>query len=128
MPTAHRNKNHKKCDETVKKRGEMATGAFFEPKKRRWISLSRKAKIKDDEIVAKPRPEGQPPSVTAGRRRIPWQGLLGGKADRQLLLPSLLLVLVPLELRTRSLPLASEGQPADFYFVAEGTKFGIASD
>ena len=52
-PPAHRNKN---CDETVKKRGEMATGAFFEPKKRRWISLSRNAKIKDDEIVANPGP------------------------------------------------------------------------
>ncbi len=31
---AHRPKNRKKCDETVKKRGEPATGAFFEPKKR----------------------------------------------------------------------------------------------
>ena len=30
----HRPKNRKKCDETDKKRGEPATGAFFEPKKR----------------------------------------------------------------------------------------------
>jgi hypothetical protein len=35
LPPAHRNKNYQKCDETAKKRGEMATGAFFEPKKRR---------------------------------------------------------------------------------------------
>ncbi len=34
LPPAHRTKNRKKCDETVKKRGELVTGAFFEPKKR----------------------------------------------------------------------------------------------
>ncbi len=33
-PPAHRPKNRKKCDETVKKCGELVTGAFFEPKKR----------------------------------------------------------------------------------------------
>ena len=36
---AHRPKNGKKCDETVKKRGEPATGAFFEPKKRGGIAM-----------------------------------------------------------------------------------------
>ena len=35
-PPPHRTKNRKKCDETVKKRGELVTGAFFEPKKRGW--------------------------------------------------------------------------------------------
>jgi len=54
MPPAHRNKNYKNCDETFKKRGELATGAFFEPKKRRWKSPSRNSKIKDDETVANP--------------------------------------------------------------------------
>jgi len=31
---AHRPKNRKKCDQTVKKRGELVMGAFFEPEKR----------------------------------------------------------------------------------------------
>ena len=36
---AHRPKNRKKCDETVKKRGELVMGAFFEPKKRGGIAM-----------------------------------------------------------------------------------------
>ena len=40
LPAADRTKNRKKCDETAKKRGELVTGAFFEPKKRGGTALS----------------------------------------------------------------------------------------
>jgi hypothetical protein len=32
-PRAHRNKNHKKCDEMAKKRDELVTGAVFRVEK-----------------------------------------------------------------------------------------------
>jgi hypothetical protein len=51
FPPAHRPKNRKKCDETVKKRGELVMGAFFEPKKRRSISLSRQANVHLDKYA-----------------------------------------------------------------------------
>ena len=83
-PPPHRTKNRKKCDETVKKRGELVKGAFFEPKKRGGIAMAPPLCCRDAQPcggwVLRPTPARHRPrphlTLQAFGRRTERRGLL----------------------------------------------------